>query len=51
MEGLVGTIVVVVAVNRGAVAEILTGTGTRSGPSTIDLMCILAILTIPPGFL
>ena len=50
MEGLVGTIVVVVAVNRGAVAGRLTGTVTRTAPATTDLICILVLLTLPSGF-
>ena len=50
MEVLAGTIVVVVAVNRGAVAGILTGTQTRTGTETIDLICSLALLPLPSGF-
>ena len=43
MEGLAGTIVVVIAVNRGAVAGILTVTRTRNGPVTTDLICSLVL--------
>ena len=50
MEGLEGKIVVVVTVNRGAVAGRLTGTGTGTVPATIDLICSLALLTLPSGF-
>ena len=42
---------VFVAVKRGAVAGRLTGTGTRAGPATRDLMCSLAFLTLPSEFL
>ena len=48
---LTGTIVVVVAVNRGSVNGRLTGTGTRTGPTTIYVICILDLLTISSGFL
>ena len=34
MEGLAGTNVVVVPVNRGAVSGMLNGTGNRTGPVT-----------------
>ena len=43
-------IVVVVTVNRGAVAGRLTGNGTRTGPATTYLICSLALLTLPSGF-
>ena len=51
MEGMSGMIVVVVTVNIGAVAGRLTGTGTRTGPETTDLICILYLLTLPSGVL
>ena len=51
MKVLAGTIVVVVSVNRGAVDERLTGTGTRTGSATTDLICSLDLLTLPSGFL
>ena len=51
MEILAGTILVVVAVNRGAVAGILTWTGTRTGPATTDLIFSLALLTLQSVFL
>ena len=51
MEGLAGTLVVVVTVNRGEVAGRLTGTGTRTGPATAELICSLDLLTLPLGFL
>ena len=50
MEGSEGEIEVVVAVNRVIMDGILTGTGTRTGPATTDLMCSLALLTLPSGF-
>ena len=50
VEGLAGTLVIVVTVNRGSVAGILTGTGTRTGTSTTDLICNLYLLTPPSGF-
>ena len=34
MEGLAGTNVVAVAVNRGAVSVVLNGTRTKTGPAT-----------------
>ena len=49
VEGLSGMTVVVVDINRGAVAGRLTGTGTRTGPATTDLICIPALLTLPEG--
>ena len=53
MKGLAGMIVVVVAVNIGAVAGRLTGSGngTRNVPLTTDVICSLALLTLPSGFL
>ena len=51
VEGLEGTIVVVVAVNRGGVAGRLNGTETRTGHATTDLICILDPLELPPVFL
>ena len=51
MGGFPGTILVVVAVNRGAVAGRSTGTGTRTGPETTDLICSLALVILPSGFL
>ena len=50
MEGLAGKILVVVSVNRGEVAGRLTGTVTRTGPATTDLICSLYLLTLPSGF-
>ena len=50
MEGLAGTIVVLVSINRGAVVGRLNGTGTRTGPATTYLICSLALLTLPSGF-
>ena len=50
MEELTGAIVFVVAVNRGALDRRLTGTGTRTSPVTIDLICSLYLLTLPSGF-
>ena len=50
MEVLAGMLVVVVAVNRGAVSEILTGTGTGAGPATTDLIFSLALLILSSGF-
>ena len=50
VKGLAGTLVIVVTVNRGSVAGILTGTGTRTGTSTTDLICNLYLLTPPSGF-
>ena len=51
MEGLVGTILVFVVVNRGALAGILTGTGTRTVTATTELLCSLSLLTFPSVFL
>ena len=51
VEGLSGEIVVVDAFNRGTVAGRLTGTVTRIGPATTDLIYSLDILTLPSGFL
>ena len=51
MEGLAGTIVLVVAVNRGAVSGILNGTGTRTIPATTYLIFSLDLLTLTSGFL
>ena len=50
VEILEGTIVFVVAVNRGSVAGRLTVTGTRTGTATTDLICSLELLTLPSGF-
>ena len=50
VEGLAETIVVTVAVNRGAVAGRLTGIGTRTGTAIIYLICSLALLTLPSRF-
>ena len=50
MEGLSGTIVVVVAVNGDAVTGRLTGTGTITVTATAEFIGILALLTIPSGF-
>ena len=51
MEGLAGTIVVVVDFNRGEVDGRLIRTGTITGPKTTELICSLALLTLPSGFL
>ena len=51
MEVFSGRIVVVVAVNIGAVAGKLTGNGTRNGPATTEFICSLALLTFPSVFL
>ena len=45
VEWLAGKLVVVVAVNRGAVAVRLTGTGT--GPTTTDLIWDCVIIHLP----
>ena len=51
MKGLAGMIVVVVAVNIGAVAGRLTGSGTRNVPLTTDVIFSLALLTLPSGYI
>ena len=51
MEVLEGAVVAGVAVNIGAVAGRLTVTGTRTGPATTELICSLALLTLPSGYL
>ena len=51
MEVLAGTIVLVVAINRGAVAGILAGAGTITYTTTTDLIFSLAVLTLLSGFL
>ena len=49
VKGLAGALVVIVSVNRGAVAGRLTRTGTRTGPATAEFICSLALLTLPSG--
>ena len=51
VEVLEGTIVVFVAVIRGSVAGLLTGTGPGTGPATTYLICSLAFLTLLSVFL
>ena len=51
VEGVTGTVLVVVAVNRFAVDGRLNGTGTRNDPATTDLLFSLVLLKIPSGFL
>ena len=51
VEGLAGTIVVVVSANRDAVDVRLTGTGSRTDTTTTDLICSLDLFTLPSGFL
>ena len=51
LEELSGRMVVVVDINRGSVSRILTETGTRTGPATIDLICSLSLLTLNLGIL
>ena len=51
VKGLVGTILAVVDVNRGAGARRFTGTGTNTGPATTELICSLSLLTLQLGFL
>ena len=48
VEKLAGT-VVVVGISAGAGRS--TGTGTRTGPETTDLICSLALVILPSGFL
>ena len=50
MEVLTGKLVGVVAVNRGEVNGILTGTGARISPATTDLIRSLPPLALISGF-
>ena len=50
VQVLASTLVVIINFNRREVAGRLTGTVTRTGLATTNLMCSLALLAFPPVF-